>query len=159
MIAEFGMNLRAFDLPFRTVWVRRKDMIDLRFSRGTPETDDWTNADLVAHISAFRLVGVSVQDHKRLGLGRWLRANGSEIPFMADEPMPSGTVAYDEAGQIAYFSVWPQLSEDADARHYERRGKIHLMPNGGVARIRFPVLNKRGRAGVLGTAAALLATR
>ena len=159
MIAEIGMNVRAFDLPFRTVWVRRKDMIDLRVSKGTSETDNWTNADLVAHISAFRLVGVSVQDHKRLGLGRWLRANGNEIPFMADEPMPSGTVAYDEAGQIAYFSVWPQLSEDADARHYERRGKIYLMPNGGVARIRFPVLNKRGRAGVLGTAAALLATR
>ena len=159
MIAEFGMNVRAFDLPFRTVWVRRKDMIDLRVSTSTLDTDNWTYADLMAHISAFRLVGVSVQDHKRLGLGRWLRANGNEIPFMADEPMPSSTVAYDEAGQIAYFSVWPQLSEDADARHYERRGKIYLMPDGGVARIRFPVLNKRGRAGVLGTAAALLATR
>ncbi len=159
MIAEFGMKVRAFDLPFRTVWVRRKDMIDLRVSRDTPDTENWTNADLVAHISTFRLVGVSVQDHKRLGLGRWLRAHGNEIPFLADEPMPSGTVAYDEAGQIAYFSIWPQLSEDADARHYERRGKIYLMPNGGVARIRFPVLNKRGRAGVLGTAAALLATR
>ena len=153
------MNVRAFDLPFRAVWVRRKDMIDLRVSRGTQGTDIWTNADLVAHISAFRLVGVSVQDHKRLGLGRWLRANGNEIPFKADEPMPSGTVAYDEAGHIAYFSIWPQLSEDADARHYERRGKIYLLRNGGVARIRFPVLNKRGRAGVLGTAAALLATR
>ena len=159
MIAEPGMNVRAFDLPFRTVWVRRKDSIDLRVAQGTPDTDNWTNADLVAHISAFRLVGVSVQDHKRLGLGRWLRANGNEIPFMGDEPMPSGTVAYDEAAQIAYFSVWPQLSEDADARHYERVGKIYLMRNGGVARIRFPVLNKRGRAGVLGTAAALLATR
>ena len=159
MIAEFGMNVRAFDLPFRTVWVRRKDMIDLRVSRSAPETDRWTNADIVAHVSAFRLVGVSVKDHKRLGLGRWLRANGNEIPYMADEPMPSGTVAYDEAGQIAYFSVWPQLSEDADARHYERRGKIYLKRNGGIARLRFPVLNKRGRAGVLGTAAALLATR
>lgn len=153
------MSIRAFDLPFRTVWVRRKDMIDLRVSRSTSETENWTSADLVAHISALRLVGVSVQDHKRLGLGRWLRANGNEIPFVADEPMPSGTVAYDEAGQIGYFSVWPQLSEDADTRHYERRGKVYLMPNGGVARIRFPVLNKRGRAGVLGTAAALLATR
>ena len=159
MIAEFRMSVRAFDLPFRTVWVRRKDMIDLRVSRSTRETENWTNADLVAHVSDFRLVGVSVQDHKRLGLGRWLRAQGNEIPFLADEPMPSGTVAYDEAGQIAYFSIWPQLSEDADARNYERRGKIYLMPNGGVARIRFPVLNKRGRAGVLGTAAALLATR
>lgn len=153
------MSVRAFDLPFRAVWVRRKDMIDLRVSRSARETDNWTNADLVAHVSAFRLVGVSVQDHKRLSLGRWLRANGNEIPFIADEPMPSGTVAYDEAGQIAYFSIWPQLSEDPDARHYERRGKVYLMPNGGVARIRFPVLNKRGRAGVLGTAAALLATR
>ena len=159
MKAEFGMNVRAFDLPFRTVWVRRKDMIDLRVSKSAPETDNWTNADIVAHISAFRLVGVSVKDHKRLGLGRWLRANGNEIPFIADEPMPSGTVAYDEAGQIAYFSVWPQLSEEADARHYERRGKIYLKRNGGIARIRFPVLNKRGRAGVLGTAAALLGTR
>ena len=158
-MAEFGMHVRAFDLPFRTVWVRRKDMIDLRVSRSTPETDNWTNADIVAHISAFRLVGVSVKDHKRLGLGRWLRENGNEIPFIAAEPMPSGTVVYDEAGQIAYFSVWPQLSEDADARHYERRGKIYLKRNGGIARIRFPVLNKRGRAGVLGTAAALLATR
>ncbi len=153
------MHVRAFDLLFRTVWVRRKDMIDLRVSRSTPETDNWTNADIVAHISAFRLVGVSVKDHKRLGLGRWLRENGNEIPYIADEPMPSGTVVYDEAGQIAYFSVWPQLSEGADARHYERRGKIYQKRNGGIARIRFPVLNKRGRAGVLGTAAALLATR
>ena len=159
MIAEFGMTVRAFDLPFRTVWVRRKDMIDLRVSRSSPETDSWTNADIVAHVGDFRLLGISVKDHKRLGLGRWLRANGDEIPFIADEPMPSGTVAYDEAGQIAYFSIWPQLSEDADARHYERSGKIYLKRNGGIARIRFPVLNKRGRAGVLGTAAALLATR
>jgi len=159
MIAEFRMSVRAFDLPFRTVWVRRKDMIDLRVSRSTRETENWTNADLVAHVSDFRLVGVSVQDHKRLGLGRWLRAQGNEIPFLANEPMPSGTVAYDEAGQIAYFSIWPQLSEDAYARNYERSGKKYLMPNGGVARIRFPVLNKRGGAGVLGTAAALLATR
>jgi len=102
---------------------------------------------------------VSIQDHKRLGLGRWLRAAGDEVPFRTDEPLPSGTVRYDEAGQIAYFSIWPLLSEDADAHHYERRGKIYLMRNGGIARIRFPVLNKRGRAGVLGAAAALLATR
>lgn len=159
MTADSRTNVRAFDLPFRAVWLRRRDVIDLRFSRSAPETDNWTNADIVAHISAFRLVGVSIQDHKRLGLGRWLRSNGDEIPFRADEPLPSGTVRYDEAGQIAYFSIWPQLSEDADAYHYERRGKIYLMRNGGIARIRFPVLNKRGRAGVLGTAASLLATR
>ena len=159
MITEFGTNVRTFDLPFRAVWVRRKDMIDLRVSRNAPQTDSWTNADVVASVSAFRLVGVSVKDHKRLGLGRWRRESGNEVPFIAGEPMPSGTVAYDEAGQIAYFSIWPQLSEDADARHHERRGKIYLKGNGGIARIRFPVLNKRGRAGLLGSAAALLATR
>jgi len=159
MTTENRTSVRAFELPFQTVWVRRKDMIDLRIARRAPETDNWTNADLVAHISAYRLIGVSIQDHKRLGLGRWLRAACDEVSFRTDEPLPSGMVRYDEAGQIAYFSIWPQLSEDADAHHYERRGKIYLMQDGGIARIRFPVLNKRGRAGVLGAAAALLATR
>ena len=159
MTAEYRTNIRAFDLPFRSVWVRRKDMIDLRISRGAPKTDSWTSADIVAHISAFRLIGVSIQDHKKLGLGRWLRATGNEVPFRAGEPLPSGTVKYDEAGQIAYFSIWPQLSEDADTHHYERKGKVFMMRNGGIARIRFPVLNNRGRGGVLGAAAALLATR
>lgn len=159
MTPENRRNVRAFELPFRTVWVRRKDMIDLRIGKRAPETDSWTSADLVAHISAYRLIGVSIQDHKRLGLGRWLRASGDEVPFRTDEPLPSGTVSYDEAGQFAYFSIWPQLSEDADAHHYERKAKVFLTGNGGIDRIRFPVLNNRGRAGVLGAAAALLATR
>ena len=159
MTKEHRTNIRAFELPFRAVWVRRKDMIDLRIARRAPETDSWTSADLVAHISAYRLIGVSIQDHKRLGLGRWLRATGDEVPFRDDEPLPPGTVRYDEAGQIAYFSIWPQLSDSADAHHYERKGKVLLTGNGEIARIRFPVLNSRGRAGVLGAAAALLATR
>ncbi len=159
MTSENRTNVRAFEVPFQTVWVQRRDMIDLRIERRAPETDSWTSADLVAHISAYRLIGVSIQDHKRLGLGRWLRATGDEVPIRADEPLPSGTVSYDEAGQVAYFSIWPQLFEDADAHHYERKGKVFLMGDGGIARIRFPVLNNRGRAGVLGAAAGLLATR
>jgi hypothetical protein len=159
MMAEIQANVRAYQIPFRTVWLRRKDVIDLRISGRTLEVDNWTTADLVAHIVAYRLIGVSMQDHKRLGLGRWLRATGQEISFEEGEPLPSGTVCYDEAGQIAYFSVWPLLSDDVDQHNYERKGKVFLLRDGGVARIRFPVLNKRGRAGVLGTAAGLLATR
>ena len=159
MTNEFRTNVRAYGLPFRAIWLRRKDMIDLRFAGSRPEPDHWTTTDIVVHISDFRLTGVSIQDHKRLGLGRWLRASGEEVPFQANEPLPSETVRYDEGAQIAYFSVWPLFSEDSDRRDYERRGKIFLGRTGGIARIRFPVLNKRGRAGVLGTAAALLATR
>ncbi len=158
-MAEFRENLKAFNIPFRTIWLHRKDMIDLRMTGRTPEVDNWTTADIVAHIAAYRLVGVSMQDHKRLGLGRWLRATGKEILYEAGEPMPSGTVSYDEAGQIAYFSVWPLLSDDVEIHNYERKGKVYLLREGGVARIRFPVLNQRGRPGVLGPAAALLATR
>ena len=158
-MAEFRENIKAFNIPFRTIWLHRKDMIDLRMTGRTPEVDNWTTADIVAHIAAFRLVGVSMQDHKRLGLGRWLRATGKEILYEAGEPMPSGTVSYDEAGKIAYFSVWPLLSDDVERHNYERKGKVYLLQGGGVARIRFPVLNHRGRAGVLGTAAAQLATR
>jgi hypothetical protein len=159
MMAEIQANVRAYQIPFRTVWLRRKDVIDLRISGRTPEVDNWTTADLVAHIVAYRLIGVSMQDHKRLGLGRWLRATGQEISFEEGEPLPSGTVCYDEAGQIAYFSVWPLLSDDVEIHNYERKGKVYLLREGGVARIRFPVLNHRGRPGVLGPAAALLATR
>ena len=110
-------------------------------------------------MAARRLVGVSLRDHKRLGLGRWLRTAGEEIRYVADEPLPSGTIRYDEAGQFAYFSIWPQLSDDAERHDYERESKVYLLQDGGVARIRFPVMNKRGRAGVLGVAAGLLATR
>ena len=152
-------SVRAYNVPFRTVWLRRKDTIDLRITGAAPDTDNWTTAQIVVHIAAYRLVGVSMGDHKRLGLGRWLRAAGQEIPFKADEPLPSGTVRYDEAGQIAYFSIWPLLSAAAERHDYERESKVYLLRNGGVARIRFPVMNKRGRAGALGTAAALLATR
>ena len=158
-MAEFRENVKAFNILFRTIWLHRKDMIDLRMTGRTPEVDNWTTADIVAHIAAYRLVGVSMQDHKRLGLGRWLRATGKEILYEAGEPMPSGTVSYDEAGQIAYFSVWPLLSDYVEIHNYERKGKVYLLREGGVARIRFPVLNQRGRPGVLGPAAALLATR
>lgn len=159
MTGEFRTNVRAYGLPFRTVWLRRKDMIDLRFSGTRPDADSWTTADIVAHLSDYRLIGVSIQDHKRLGLGRWLRVSGEEVSFRADEPLPSETVRYDEGAQIAYFSIWPQFSGDTVRRDYEREGKIFLGRTGGIARIRFPVLNNRGRTGVLGTAAALLATR
>ena len=152
-------NVKAYNVPFRAIWLRSKDMIDLRFKGSTPNAENWTTAEIVAHIAGPRLVGVSMKDHKRLGLGRWLRATGEEMPFEADEPLPSGTVRYDEAGHIAYFSIWPLLSDDAGSRDYERECKIYLLPNGGVARIRFPVMNKRSRAGTLGTAATLLATR
>jgi hypothetical protein len=152
-------NVRAYNVPFRAIWLRQKDVIDLRIAGSTPSADNWTTAETVAHIAAYRLVGVSMRDHKRLGLGRWLRATGEEIPYEADEPLPAGTVRYDEAGQIAYFSIWPLLTGDATKHEYEREAKVYLLGNGAVARIRFPVMNKRGRTGVLGTAAALLATR
>ena len=152
-------NIRAYNVPFRTVWLRRRDVIDLRIVGSSPDADNWTTAEIVAHMAARRLVGVSMRDHKRLGLGRWLRAAGEEIRYVADEPLPAGTVRYDEAGQIAYFSIWPQLSDDVERHDYERESKVYLLQDGGVARIRFPVMNKRGRAGVLGVAAGLLATR
>ena len=152
-------SVRAYNVPFRAIWLRQKDVIDLRIAGSTPSADNWTTAETVAHIAAYRLVGVSMRDHKRLGLGRWLRATGEEIPYEADEPLPAGTVRYDEAGQIAYFSIWPLLSDDAERHDYERESKVYLLPSGGIARIRFPVMNKHNRAGVLGPAAALLATR
>ena len=152
-------RVRAYEVPFRTVWLRRRDTIDLRMAGNTPHAQNWTTADIVVHVAAPRLVGITLRDHKRLGLGRWLRAEASEIPYAMDESLPSGSVRYDEAGQIAYFSIWPLLADDAVRHDYEREGKVYLLENGAVARIRFPVMNKRGRAGVLGAAAALLATR
>jgi hypothetical protein len=150
---------KAYNIRFRALWLRSKDAIDLRIYAKRPVEDNWTSAETVAHVAAYRLVGVSVQDHKRLGLGRWLREVGKEVPFNEDEPMPSGIVRYDEAGQIAYFSIWPLLSEDAESFNYERTSKIFLLPEGGIARIRVPVKNRRGRAGPLGAAAGRLATR
>ncbi len=159
MVTDDPRSAKAYSIPFRALWLRRKDMIDLRISGKTPDADNWTTAEIVAHIAAYRLVGVSVQDHKKLGLGRWLRAVGKEIAFNAREPLPSGIVRYDEAGQIAYFSIWPLLSNDAETYNYERQSKVYFLQNGSIARLCFPVMNKRGRAGVLGAAAGLLATR
>lgn len=152
-------KFRAYEVPFRTIWLRRRDAIDLRMAGSAPHAQNWTTADIVVHVAAHRLVGITMRDHKRLGLGRWLRAEAPEIPYAMDRALPSGSVRYDEAGQIAYFSIWPLLADDAVRHDYEREGKVYLLENGAVARIRFPVMNKRGRAGVLGAAAALLATR
>jgi hypothetical protein len=98
MTNEFRTSVRAYGLPFRAVWLRRKDMIDLRFAGSRPEQDHWTTTDIVVHISDFRLTGVSIKDHKRLGLGRWLRTSGEEVEFRADEPLPSVS-----PGQAAVF--------------------------------------------------------
>ena len=51
-MAEFQANVRTYQIPFRTLWLRRKDVIDLRISGRTPEVDNWTTADLVAHTNA-----------------------------------------------------------------------------------------------------------
>ena len=158
-MTEVRPKVRAYEVPFRAVWLRRRDLIDLRIAGGAPHGDSWTTADIVVHVAAHRLVGITMRDHKRLGLGRWLRAEAPELPYAMDEPLPSGSVRYDEAGQIAYFSIWPLLTEDAEKHDYEREAKVYLLGSGAVARIRFPVMNKRGRAGALGAAAALLATR
>lgn len=154
-----GPPVRTYNLPFRAVWLRRKDLIDLRIAGVNAHPDSWTTAEVLAHVASFRLVGVTLQDHKRIGLGRWLRSQGEEAAYEPGSPLPSGTASYDEAGQLAYFSVWPLLSADADRRDYARTAKILLAPEGGIARIRFPVMNRRGRAGALGSAAGLLATR
>lgn len=152
-------SFKFYSFPFRTLWLRSKDAIDLRMTGKTPAGDTWTTTDVIAHIADFRLVGVSVQDHKKLGLGRWLRAEGEEVDFQPDEPLPSQTVRYDEAGRIAYFSVWPLLSAQSDVQTITRPGKIYYLADGSLARIRLPVTDRRGRAGALGAAAGLLATR
>lgn len=152
-------KVRVYEVPFRAIWLRRRDLIDLRMAGGAPHGDNWTTADIVVHVAAHRLVGITMRDHKRLGMGRWLRAETPEIPYAIDEPLPSGSVRYDEASQIAYYSIWPLLTGDAERHEYEREAKVYLLGNGAVARIRFPVMNKRGRAAALGAAAALLATR
>ena len=152
-------NTKAYLIPFHTLWLRSKDMVDLRMSGKTPQADRWTTTNLIAHIAAYRLIGVSVQDHKKLGIGRWLRTSGEEIAYKAGEPLPSDSVCYDEASRIAYFSIGPPLSDQTEAEAYTRPGKVYFLQNGSIARIRFPVTDRRGRAGVLGAAASLLAIR
>ncbi len=144
----------------RAIWLQTKDVIDLRITAtGRPSGETIVRSAVAVHLnpSSGQLLGFLLADNKMLRLGRWLRANWQEIPFTEGDPVPSGTVVYDEGAQFAYFSIWPNLSGEEPKRVERRRGEAHIDENGDLQRIRLPVTVRREDG--LAVAAGYLPTR
>lgn len=149
----------VYTLPFRAVWLRTQDLIEVRFARSSP-SDERIKVEVDAIVENYRLLGVQVADNKRLGLGRWLRADYTGSPHQPGEPVPSGAAVYDEAAQVAYFSLWPRLSAgEGEAVFLPRKAEIDLDGEGNLTRIRMWVLGRRRREDQLAAAAGFLPER
>ena len=152
---------KAYNVPFRALWVQSQDVIDVRMtvsSRPTGEKIFRVPATAHLHPSSDQLLGVLVADHKTLRIGRWLRQNWQEVALDPEGPIPAGTVLYDEGAPYAYFSLWPNLSGEEPKRAERRRAEVHIDENGDLKRIRLPVTIRRREDG-LAIAAGYLPTR
>ncbi len=155
------ISTKAYSVPFRTLWLQGNDSIELRVTLSRrPHGEQTVTFPVTAHLDpdSKRLLGLMVADHKSMRLGRWIRQNWSETAHDPDEPVPSSTVVYDEAAQIAYFSIWPNLNGVEPALAERRRAEIIVDSTGDLLRIRLPVTVRRSDDG-LAVAAGYLSTR
>ena len=149
----------AYTAPFRAVWLRRQDLIEVRFRPASP-ADERVKLEIDAIVANFRLLGVQVPDNKRLGIGRWLRRNYAGAPHTAGDPTPPGEIVYDSAAQMAYFSLWPRLGTDeSESTLLPRKAEIDLDSDGNLTRIRIHVLGRRRREDELAAAVGFLPER
>lgn len=150
----------AYALAYRALWLRSQDVIEIRARHRAKVVEPPQALEVTAHIANFRLLGVSLADNKRLGLGRWLRRQAEVVEQAPADPVPAGVVVYDEAARVAYFSLWPRLDPDRHAENrLQRPGQVYVDGDGALARIRFPVTGRRRQEDELGAAAGFLAER
>ncbi len=153
-------SLKAYKVPLHALWLPRTDQIEIRVTagrRGRPQQS--VRKEVTVQLDqASRLLGVLVPDDKRLGLGRWLRQNWEETEAEPDEPVPPSTVVYDEAAQMAYFSVWPNLS-GGEIQEVRRKAELVLGEGGELMVIRMPVKVRRRAEDALSAAAGYLPNR
>ena len=142
----------------RVLWVRSRDVIEIRFLDRRPAPERVTRADVLAHIADYRLLGVTLSDTKRLRLGALLRAGRPPLNVAPGDPLPAGTILYDEAARTAYISLWPNLTGGQEQR-VARNARLLLDGQGRLARIRIPVAGPKGEEDALGPAAGLLPRR
>ncbi len=152
--------LKAYKVPLHALWLPRTDQIEIRVTagrRGRPRQS--IRKEVTVRLDqASRLLGVLAPDDKRLGLGRWLRRSWEETEISPDEPAPPSTVVYDEAAQMAYFSVWPNLS-GGEIQEVHRRAELVLGEDGELMLIRMPVKVRRRSEDALSAAAGYLPNR
>jgi hypothetical protein len=154
--------MKAYLVPIRAIWLQTPDVIELRFAGNRrPDLQGLTDRhEVLVHLDpGQRMLGVSLDDHKRLGLGRWLRQNWEETDHTPGEPVPADTVVYDEAAQVAYFSIWPYLGDPELIRTAVRRADLFFDANHQIQAIRVPVRTRRRREGDLSGATGYLPTR
>jgi hypothetical protein len=153
--------LKAYKVPLHTLWLQRSDVIEIRITAGRPGATNRTIREpvVIQLDQGSRLLGVTMADTKTIKLGRWLRQNWDEFSIAPDEPIPPSTVTYDEAGQVAYFSVWPNLGEASDIQEVRRRAEVVLAEAEGLIKIRIPVKVRRRPEDALSAAAGYLPTR
>jgi hypothetical protein len=151
---------KAYSVPFRALWLQNQDRIELRITlSGRPKKPRVYNFPVTAHLDPMskRLLGLLLADNKILRLGRWLREHWEELDLDPDDPIPAGTVVYDEGAQYAYFSLWPNLSGETPERAERRHAEVHVDDNGELTRIR--LVTSIRRADGLAAAAGYLPTR
>ncbi len=149
----------AYTVPFRAIWLKQKDNIEIRFRPASP-SDERIKLEVDAIVENYRLLGVQIVDNKRLGIGRWLRKNYEGKPHTPGDATPSGEAVYDEAAQVVFFSLWPRLSAgEGEAVYLPRKAEIDLDGAGNPTRIRMRVLGRRRKEDELTAAAGFLPER
>jgi hypothetical protein len=150
------MNLlftNAYHVPYRVIWLQAKDAVELRVTvsgRSREEQVHTQPVQIFLDAASGRMLGIGVADNKSLRLGLWLRQHWEESSLTPGEPIPFGTVAYDQGDGFAYFSVWPDLSENEIERVERRRGRVVLNEAGELLRIYFDVTLRHRQDGLAG---------
>jgi hypothetical protein len=154
------VSSKAYSVPFRALWLKSQDKIELRITlSGKPKNPRIYGFPVTAHLDPMskRLLGLLIADNKILRLGRWLREHWEEVSISPDEPIPAGTVLYDEGALYAYFSLWPNLSGEEPERAERRQAEVHVDENNELLRIR--LITSIRRADGMAAAAGYLPTR
>ncbi len=162
---------KAYKVPMRAVWLTQNDEIDVRvLTACKPDKDrilrHWVNIHLG---DRQELLGISLIDNRLLRIGQWLRQTWDEIP-LANDGVTMNQVAYDEAGQIAYFGLVGGLPEEvmqpagsaagvSAGNVVQRRAEIRLSAEGTLCSIRIPVDTRRRQDGDLSATVGYLPQR
>lgn len=163
---------KAYKVPMRALWLTQRDEIEIRVLTGCrpdPEKSvrHWINIHLGDRLE---LLGISVIDSRNLRLGQWLRQNWEEIPADGsgdDGGLTLNQVAYDEAGQIAYFGLVGGIPEEVHdpaagaevGNVVQRRSEIRFAGDGTLCSIRIPVVTRRRQDGDLSATVGYLPQR
>jgi len=162
---------RAYKVPMRALWLTQRDEIEMRILTGCkPDRNKsvrhWINVHLGDRLE---LLGISIIDSRELRLGLWLRQNWDEIPLEEDS-VAMNQVAYDEAGQIAYFGLVGGLPEEVRepaggaagvtvGNVVQRRAEIRFAADDTLCSIRIPVESRRRQDGDLSATVGYLPQR